>query len=257
MPRYLGQHFLNNETIIDRIIASSNISKEDVVLEIGPGEGVLTEKLCQKGEKIISIELDKKLETGLKNRFKNQENLEIIFDDILKINVPQILTDRNISSYKLVANIPYYITSKIIRLFLETKIKPNEIILMIQKEVAERIVAKPGEMSILSVSVQYYSDVQKIFDVSRENFNPPPEVDSSVIKIYNLKKTDPEKDKKFFRTVKAGFCARRKTLANNLANSFHLNKRDVEEKLAVAGLPPQIRSQELSIEDWIKIQQLF
>lgn len=257
MPRYLGQHFLNNPDIVDKIVESANIQKEDIVLEIGPGEGILTEKLAQKAQKIITIELDRKLENALLDKFKNQANLEIIFDDILKINLPQILKERNITSYKLVANIPYYITSKIIRLFLETKTQPQEIILMIQKEVAQRITAPKGSMSKLSASVQYYAQTEILFDVHRDNFDPPPEVDSSVIKIYDIEKRDSEESKRYFKILRAGFCARRKTLTNNLANSLHLKKETVGEILVNAGLSEKTRAQELSIEDWERLAQLF
>jgi 16S rRNA (adenine1518-N6/adenine1519-N6)-dimethyltransferase len=257
MPRYLGQHFLNNPDIVDAIIDSANIQPTDIVLEIGPGEGILTEKLCQRAQQVISIELDTKLESVLNEKFKSQKNLEIIFDDILKVNLPLLLKERKIHSYKLVANIPYYITSKIIRLFLETEIQPTEIVLMIQKEVAQRIVAIPGAMSKLSASVQYYARAEILFDVSRDNFDPPPEVDSSVIKISELNKFNKEADKRIFRIIKAGFCARRKTLVNNLANSFHQDKNEIQEKLSSIGLSSQTRAQELSIENWKNLADLF
>lgn len=257
MPRYLGQHFLNNPNIVDKIIESSQIQSMDVVIEIGPGEGVLTEKICPRAKNVIAIELDSKLQDTLQNKFNNQKNLEIIFDDILKINLPQLLKDRDIKNYKIIANIPYYITSKIIRLFLETTQQPNELILMIQKEVAQRIVAPVGKMSLLSTSVQYYAQAEILFDVTKDNFNPPPKVDSSVIKISQIKKNDPAKDKAFFRVVKAGFCARRKTLSNNLSNSFHLDKKEIEILMQKVELSSNIRAQELSIEDWQKLADLF
>jgi len=257
MPRYLGQHFLNNPQIIEQIIESSNIKSDEAVLEIGPGQGVLTEKLCEKSAQVIAIELDQKLRENLEKKFQNQKNLKIIFDDILKINLPQILRENKISNYKLIANIPYYITSKIIRLFLETEIQPMEIILMIQKEVAQRIVARPGQMSKLSAAVGYFAQAEILFDVERENFNPPPEVDSSVIRIFDIKKADSEESQKYFQIVRAGFCSRRKTLANNLANSFHLNKKEAAEKLEELGFTKNSRAQELSVADWKKLAQNF
>lgn len=257
MPRYLGQHFLNNSDIVDKIITASQIQPTDTVIEIGPGEGVLTEKICPKARQVIAIELDNKLGDILHAKFSQQANLEIIFDDILKVNLPQLLADRNIQNYKIIANIPYYITSKIIRLFLETAHQPSELIIMIQKEVAQRIVAPVGKMSLLSTSVQYYAQAEILFDVTKENFNPPPKVDSSVIKISNIRKNNPTEDKSFFRAVKAGFCARRKTLANNLSNSFHLDKKEIEKTLIEAGFSPNTRAQELSIEDWQKLAALL
>lgn len=257
MPRHLGQHFLNNSAIIDQIISSSNLNNGDVVLEIGPGEGVLTSALSKTANKVIAIEIDEKLIPNLKERFANKKNVTIINDDILKINLPSLLKDNETKSYKLIANIPYYITSKIIRVFLEAQIPPEEIILMIQKEVAERAVAGPGKMSKLSASVQYYGEAEYLFTVGKENFNPPPEVDSAVIKISNIKKVSKEESRKFFRVVRAGFCARRKTLANNISNSFHINKNEVQDKLKTAGISPAARAQELSIEEWRELSNIF
>jgi 16S rRNA (adenine1518-N6/adenine1519-N6)-dimethyltransferase len=159
----------------------------------------------------------------------------------------------------VIANIPYYITSKIIRLFLETENPPSEMILMTQKEVAERITEKAGKMSLLSVSVQYYADPKILFEVSRKSFFPVPEVDSAVIKIEKIKKQKAsiEETKNFFRIVKAGFSAKRKTLINNLSNSLHVEKNIIEEKIKTAGLKPTVRAQELSIEDWKTLSKNF
>jgi 16S rRNA (adenine1518-N6/adenine1519-N6)-dimethyltransferase len=160
--------------------------------------------------------------------------------------------------YKLVANIPYYITSPIIQLFLETKYPPLEMILMVQKEVAERIVAKPGQMSILAASVQFYARAELLFYVDKTAFWPVPEVDSAVIRISPIMDRGTQEDrKKFFRVVRAGFSAKRKTLVNNLASSFHLDKIAVEEKIKKAGLSPAVRAQELSVEDWKKLSSSF
>lgn len=260
MPTKLGQNFLKDEDIVKKIIASSNLTKDDFVIEIGPGKGVLTEELAKKAGKIVAIELDKNLFEKLGKKFEKQDNLVIINQDILKLNIPKLIQNSKLkvkNSYKVIANIPYYITSAIIRLFLETEIPPQEMILMIQKEVAERIVAKPGEMSILAVSVQYYAKAEILFHVPKEAFDPIPEVDSAIIKIITHPDSLPERDgdfaKKFFRIVKAGFSAKRKTLLNNLSNSLHLPKPEAEEKLKAAGIFPTARAQELSIEDWKKL----
>ncbi|KKQ15468.1 MAG: Ribosomal RNA small subunit methyltransferase A [Candidatus Moranbacteria bacterium GW2011_GWE1_36_7] len=153
----LGQNFLKDADVLGRIIKAANLSQDDVVIEVGPGQGVLTELLAGVCKKVIAIELDDRLIEPLHTKFVDNKNVEIIHDDILKINLPELLTTNNIQpiTYKVVANIPYYITAPIIRLFLETKIPPSEVIFMVQKEVAERICAKPGAMSILAVSVQY------------------------------------------------------------------------------------------------------
>jgi 16S rRNA (adenine1518-N6/adenine1519-N6)-dimethyltransferase len=257
MPQHLGQNFLNNSTIADNILRLANLYPADTVLEIGPGKGILTQKLCATGAKVIAVELDEKLKENLTEIFKNTPNLTIIYADILKINLSQLFKEHQVGNYKLIANIPYYITSKIIRLFLETTQKPSEIILMVQKEVAQRIIAPAGKMSKLSVSVQYYAHAEILFDVPRENFSPAPQIDSCVIKISAIKSIDPLKSKEFFKVVRSGFCARRKTLLNNLANSLHIDKDILEKNFNVLGLSTQTRAQELSIDAWIKLSELI
>ncbi|MFA7208657.1 MAG: 16S rRNA (adenine(1518)-N(6)/adenine(1519)-N(6))-dimethyltransferase RsmA [Parcubacteria group bacterium] len=256
----LGQNFLRDEKVLQKIINISALNAAGFVIEIGPGEGVLTEQLAQYAEKVIAIELDGELVPALAEKFKNNPNVEIIHEDILKINLPELLEKNQPSTpraYKVVANIPYYITSPIIRLFLEQTIQPEEIILMIQKEVAERIVAGPGQGSILSVSVQYYATAEIMFAVGKQAFFPVPKVDSAVIKIIPTRKFDKDQDKAFFRIVKAGFSAKRKTLLNNLSNSLQLDKSAVEEKLQSLGIAPTARAQELSLEKWKEIASQF
>lgn len=255
MPTRLGQNFLNDPVVLEKIIQASSLKETDFVVEVGPGKGVLTEQLAKHVEKVVAIELDDALVPVLTQKFADTKNVEIIHKDILKINLPKLLSDYKLqtTNYKLVANIPYYITSPIIRLFLEQEQQPQEIILMIQKEVAERIIEKPGKMSILSVSVQYYAQAEIMFSVSKNSFSPAPKVDSAVIKITPNKKFEKEIDKKFFRLVKAGFSAKRKTLLNNLTSSLQLEKNLVEEKIKKAGLQPAVRAQELSIEDWKRL----
>ncbi len=253
----LGQNFLKDESVLNRIIASAKLSKEDMVIEIGPGQGALTEKLAEVCKKVIAIEIDDRLIEPLHDKFVEDKNIEIIHDDILKLNLPELiekeLKENNVSSYKVVANIPYYITAPIIRLFLETKIPPTEVIFMVQKEVAERICAKKGEMSILAVSVQYYAKAEFLFTVFKESFDPVPKVDSAIIKItrnIEQEKISKEETKKFFRVVKSGFSAKRKTLINNLSNSLQLDKKEIEEKLLSLGFDANVRAQELGVEDW-------
>lgn len=254
MPTKLGQNFLRDADVIQKIINSADLQPNDFVIEIGPGEGVLTEELVKYAKKVIAIEIDPFLAKKLAEKFKNTPNVEIIMADILRINLPDLAAKYKIpdTKYKVVANLPYYITSPIIRLLLEAQIKPREIILMVQKEVAERIVAKPGKMSILAVSVQYYAEPKLLFEVSKKAFCPVPKVDSAVIKIVNIsqKNTSLEETKKFFRLVRAGFCAKRKTLANNTTSSLKIDKKLVEEKLKKIGLSSNVRAQELSVEKW-------
>lgn len=258
MPVKLGQNFLKNKSIARKIVGAANLSADDFVLEIGPGRGILTEELARKAGKVLAVEIDKVLSNLLLKKFSSKNNIEIVNEDVLKVNLKSY--NLKAKSYKVIANLPYYITSPIIRLFLEAENPPAEMILMIQKEVAERIVASPGKMSILAVSVQYYAKPEILFYVGRENFDPVPEVDSAVIRVIcNMKHEtrDKEFNKKFFRVVRAGFCAKRKTLVNNLANSFHLDKKEVEEKITSTGLGKNIRAQELSIVDWKKLVESF
>jgi len=257
MPTKLGQNFLSNIETVERIVNSAGLSKTETILEIGPGTGILTETLAKHIKQIIAIELDYSLASSLQTKFSNNPKVEIIQDDILKINIPKLLEDKFIKSYKVIANIPYYITSKILRLFLETEITPTEMILMVQKEVAERIVAKPGKMSKLAVSVQYYAKPKILFNVGKENFIPLPKVDSAIIQISDIdnKQFSKNENEKFFKFVRAGFCARRKTLLNNLTNSLHLPKNEIIKKLKASSLSLSVRAQELSVEDWKKLSE--
>lgn len=260
MPSKLGQNFLWNKDIVKRIVKLANLMPDDVVLEIGPGKGILTEELAKKARKVVAVELDEKLADYLKAKFKDVKNVEVIEKDILKTDIKEIIArcGSQVSGYKIVANIPYYITSLIIRYFLEKDFPPKEMILMIQKEVAERIIAGPGKHSILSLAVQYYANPELLFEVEKDNFNPIPEVDSAVIRItHKMKNMRKGEVDNFFRVVRAGFCAKRKTLANNLANSFHLDRKEVEERLKKNGIKPNIRAQELDIEGWKEVSYLF
>lgn len=260
LKKSLGQNFLNNPDIIEKIIEKSNLNTDDVVLEIGPGDGALTKSLIKNSGKVIAFEIDTDLIQSLEDQFTNADNFELINQDIRKINLPQFLIDNRVDKYKVIANLPYYITSFIIRFFLETVHPPSEIIFMVQKEVAERIVAQPGKMSILSVAVQYYGEPEYLFTVTAENFTPIPKVDSAVIRISNIQRTNKRnkiEDKLFFQLVKSGFSAKRKTLVNNLSNSLHLSKIDVIQKIKKINLDQNVRAQELSINDWQKLVKLF
>ena len=266
----LGQNFLRDKSVLEKIIQAAALKADDFVIEVGPGEGALTEELVKHANKVICIEKDDILAGNLARNFQfslgNFESISndlilnfknktaIISGDILEINLPKLIEKNNFQNYKVIANIPYYITSPIIQLFLETKYPPAVMILMVQKEVAERICAGPGQMSILAVAVQYYAHAELLFSVDRKSFWPAPEVDSAVIRItHNSKLITPDERKNFFKIVRAGFSAKRKTLANNLANSFQLEKSIMEELLKKANLAPNVRAQELSVENWKKI----
>ena len=281
----LGQNFLRDKNVVEKIISAVSACSGEVIVEVGPGEGVLTERLAESGATVIAVELDDRLIPVLKEKFRNFPNVYIVHEDILDIDMrevflrygvnPSVSKTRHLPSptpssrgldtsprageegeekmrYRLVGNLPYYITSPIIRKFLEGECPPTEMFLMTQKEVAERICAKPGKMSILAVAVQYYADPELLFAVPKESFDPVPKVASAFIKIENRKKKieNKEKEKEFFRVVKIGFSARRKTLANNLANGFCLEKADVVKRLAESGIPEKARAQDVSVEEW-------
>ena len=237
MKKYLGQHFLKNKKILEEIARLAELSKKDIVLEIGPGHGELTEFLAQAAGKVIAVEKDRELIPFLEEKFKNQKNVKIISGDILKIR------NLRVKNYKIVANIPYYITSRFLRTFLEanppTGGKPKLMVLMVQYEVAKRICAKPPEMNLLALSVQAYARPKFIRKVSRGNFSPPPEVDSAVIKITHGRPA-PQAEK-ILKIARRAFQQKRKMLRHSLKGldlpAQHQNKRP----------------QELSLEDWKKI----
>lgn len=254
----LGQNFLIDEKVLGAIVKSADIGKGDIVLEIGPGLGVLTEELSKKCGKVIAVEKDKKLAkflAELKNKKCLGGNVEIINGDILKLNIEEIIKKHGVGGdYKLVSNIPYYITSPVIKLFLESKIQPKLIILLIQKEVADRICATAGKMSVLALSVQIYGQPEIVDYVSRTSFYPQPEVDSAILKIKNIKRDFPDDYYgKIFRIIKIGFSSKRKTLVNNLSAGLRVEKNQASEILKKAGIDPCFRAQELDLKDWEKL----
>ena len=251
-----GQNFCIDQEVINRMIKAAGLTGRDTVLEVGPGFGFLTLELIKKAARVIAIELDKKLFCHLKNLAGVNNNLEIIQADILKLKIE----DLDLSDYKIVANLPYGISSAFLKKFLTADSQPETITLLLQKEVAERLCALPGQMSLLSVSVQLYGQPRIISSVNARSFYPQPKVESSIIHIKNIRPFPFVKEiteKKYWSVVKAGFCSKRKTCENNLANSFHLPKAEVRKKLQKAGLDPNVRAQELSINGWLKLAKLF
>ncbi len=278
----LGQNFLINKKVLFKIINSADIAKKDTILEIGPGLGTLTLELAKKAKKVITVEKDPKMIEILKETLKSFKNVKIIQGDILKYNfqfsisnleplrfarcnsfgIKQSIFNFQFSKkYKIVANLPYYIVSPVIRKFLESKYPPKEMFLMVQKEVAQRICAKPSKMSILAVAVQFYAEPKILFKVSKGSFWPQPKVDSAFLKIKpfsNPKEVNPDL---FFKIVKAGFSHPRKQLANNLSkelalsppNGLKLNKEQIKTLLLDIGIEPSIRAEALTIDDWIKL----
>ncbi len=248
-----GQNWLRDEYTLDLIVDSANLTIADTVLEVGPGLGALTQKLVQKAGKVVAVEADQDLIPHLLDQAAKTSNLEIVAGDILKYDPDQLP-----KNYKVVANIPYYLTSNLIRNLLEAKNPPGLMVLLVQKEVAERIVAKPGQMSVLSFSVQYYAKANIVASVAKELFDPIPKVDSAIIKIeHQLSPTFEADTKKLFRLVKAGFGEKRKMLRNSLSGGLGISTSQVEELLQNAKLSKTARAQELSMDAWERLYREY
>lgn len=245
----LGQNFLVDLKVLSEIIRAADLCNNDEVLEIGPGLGTLTQKLCQRAKKVIAVEKDEKLAEILEKNINDCKNLKIINADILRIKTHKLIP----KIYKLVANLPYNITSPVLKEFLTAKNKPSLMVVMVQKEVATRICSLPGQMSILSIMVQLYSDPKIVEIIEPSSFFPAPKVQSAILKIDNIKPKLEIDEKKFFRCVKIGFASRRKTLLNNLSAGYRIDKKEAKVILEKMNLKQTIRGQELSIDDWIKI----
>ena len=248
-----GQNFLINKDIIDEIIEKSEITENDVVIEIGPGLGTLTKELLKTAKKVIAVELDEDMIDVLQKRFMD-EKLELVNDDILKVDISEFT--KKYGPVKVVANLPYYITTPIVMKLLESGYDITSITVMVQKEVGERIcsTSKDRENSAITISVNYYANARIIIDVPKENFLPSPEVDSVVIKLDILKNPPVSlvNKAKFFALVKAAFSQRRKTINNSLASGGY-DKKKIKEVLAKLGLDPKLRAEDLSIQDYANI----
>ena len=256
--RSKGQNFLIEEDVYNKIVESAEINLDDTVLEVGPGLGFLTFKLAKKAKKVLAVEVDKKIADFLQTLIigNKVKNIKIFNKDILKARGDNF---SKIGKYKIVSNLPYNITSIFLRKFLSLSNKPEIIVLMLQKEVVERIMAKPPKMSLLAISVQFYAEVEKIVDVKRDYFYPAPEVDSAVIKITPNKKLlkNYEEEKKFFKILRIAFSSKRKMLKNNLANGLKIDIKKIEKILIDLNLNTKIRSEQLEISEWLKIFQFL
>lgn len=249
--RSKGQNFLIVEEYYDRIIEAAELNKKDRVLEVGPGLGFLTAKLAQHAGQVTAVELDDKLANLLKTAISSQKtaNVQVMNGNVLDLKI------EGKEKYKIVANLPYNITSAFLRKFLSrTSSKPELMVLMLQKEVAERICAKPGEMSLLAVSIQAYATAEIIDFVPAKAFYPAPEVESAVIRIKTQESKIKDVDEKaFFQLVRIGFSAKRKKLANNLSAGFRIAQKEATDWLERAGFDISLRAQELSVTDWVKL----
>lgn len=250
MPnKSLGQHWLKDRLILEAIADCADISDSDTVLEIGPGLGTLTSVLLDRAQAVDAVEFDPELARKLPGQFPGK-NLKVHQADILSFDLSTLP-----ANYKVVANVPYYITSKIVQLLSETTNPPSISVLLVQKEVAERLAAQPGDMSVLSISAQVFHEVELGPLVPAEYFTPPPKVDSQVVVLRRRAESliPPERQKAFFRLVKAGFAERRKKLRSSLAAGLHLKKKDIDTLLESAGVDSEARAQELSIKQWQRL----
>lgn len=254
MPnKSLGQHWLHDRTILGDIADLAQISGEDTVLEIGPGLGTLTSILLQKSKKVIAVEFDEALAQKLPSQFPGK-NLEVHNEDILSFNLLQLP-----SGYKVVANVPYYITSKIIHTLMNAENKPSVAVLLVQKEVAQRLAAAAGDMSILAISAQVYAEVSLGEVVPAKFFTPPPKVDSQTVILKTRAKPmlESAREKQFFRVIKAGFSAKRKKLRSSLSGGLGISKPALEVLLQKSNISPDQRAEDLSIEEWKKITDIL
>lgn len=259
----LGQNFLNDMGVIEAIIEGSQIGPEDLVIEIGPGMGVLTAAAAEFAGKVVAVEIDTRLMPVLKETLAGYFNITVLNQDIMKTDLPALIAEHfdadGEGKVRIVGNIPYYITTPILMMLLESRVEAETITLMMQKEVADRIEAQPGSRTYgaLSVAVSYYCSVERIADVPKECFSPPPKVDSAVLCMTRRKEPPvPVTDEKlFFDIVKAGFGKRRKTLTNALTGLHELTKDDAKEILEKAGVAPSRRAETLDLQEFALIAE--
>lgn len=250
MPKKeLGQHWLKDRSILQAIVDDADIQSTDVVLEIGPGLGTLTSLLLAQAEQVIAVEFDEELARKLPGQFPGKK-LTVHHQDILSFNLSELP-----AGYKVVANVPYYITSKIVQKLMTADNKPSTVVLLVQKEVAERIAAKPGDMSMLALSAQIFAEARLGVKVGRDYFTPPPKVDSQVVvlKVRDEPLIPPDDQAAFFRLTKAGFVAKRKKLRSSIAAGLSISKPAAEELLNHASINPDKRAEDLSIDDWRRL----
>lgn len=262
----LGQNFLIDDNVVESIVDTGNISNEDLVIEIGPGLGTLTKPLLEKAGKVICIELDKRMVKILEDRFSLYNNFELIQKDVLKVDLKELIEknkkEEHFKKAKIVANLPYYITTPIIMKLLEEELDLDSITVMIQKEVADRLIATPGdkETGAITYSIYYYSEAEAVLEVPNDSFIPEPEVTSKVIKL-NIRKNPPidVKNKEvMFRIIKCAFMQRRKTLLNALTNAkVFINKEEGIGILNKLNLDENVRAEKLKIEDFANIANMI
>jgi 16S rRNA (adenine1518-N6/adenine1519-N6)-dimethyltransferase len=250
--KWFGQHFILSKSALRKMVEATEIKSKDIIIEIGPGLGTLTQELAETQAKIFAIEKDELMMEILKDTLKNFNNVEIIQSDARQLSILRIHSG-NEGKYKIVANLPYNIATFLIHQWLESDSPPQSMVLMIQKEVAQRMVAKPPRGNLLGLSVQFYADAEIIDYVSKKSFWPAPKVDSAIIKIIPRKKPEEELIKNFFKIAKAGFSSPRKQLAGNLTKNLKLPKEKILQIFQKIGVPEKARAENLSLENWLNL----
>jgi len=270
----LGQNFLVDQAVLHKIVAAAELTPQDIVLEIGAGLGTLTRELARSAAHVVAVELDRRLMPVLQSVLSDLDNVTLVQGDILDLNpaslihtasplpqspIPNLQSPVSNPHYKVVANLPYYITSAVLRHLLEASLKPHRMVLTVQREVAERIVAAPGQMSLLAVSVQFYGQPRRLFRIKPGSFYPSPSVESAVVQVdlHTTPRVRVEDPTGFFRVVRAGFSQRRKQLRNSLAAGLGRSPEEVVARLTEAGVDPRRRAQTLSLEEWARVARVL
>lgn len=260
----LGQHFLVDEAVLERILSAAELNPGDIVIEIGSGLGILTEALAKQGARVIGVELDAKLVALLRKRLAGFPDVKIVHADILKVTPGQLLQDNLpacdlVRGYKVIANLPYYITSPVLSHFLEAQPRPSKMVIMVQKEVGEAIAAAPGKMRLLSVRAQFYSRPAIVSYVPAASFYPPPKVNSAILRldVYSQPPVEVSDVVGFFDIVMHGFRSPRKQIRNSLAHSLEMPPGQVASLLEKAGIEPRRRAETLSLEEWRELWRIF
>ena len=254
----LGQHFLVDSSYLKTICAKAELSKEDILIEVGPGLGMLTEALLEEAGRVIAVELDTALTNALTQSLSGSSNLTLVNADILE-TTPEQLLGAGVTSYKLVANLPYNIASPVLRRFLEARFKPSLIVVMVQREVAKNMMAAAPNMNLLAIGVQLYGKPKIVRKVPPDAFYPRPKVDSAIVRIdvYDEPSVDVGDIEAFFKIARAGFGNKRKQLRNSLAHGLDISPKTVEELLNKAGISHQRRAQTVTLDEWAGISKLF
>lgn len=259
----LGQNFIIDETVCPEMAAHLNADKKTGVLEIGAGIGVLTKELCKTAKKVVSVEIDSKLYPVLEETLGDFDNFELVEGDVMKLDLKALINEKfsDCESVKICANLPYYITSPVIMLLLESRLGADEIVVMVQREAADRLTAELGTRNsgAVSAAVQYYAKAEMLFDVGRECFMPSPKVDSAVIKItpYAEPKYNVKNEKDFFSLIRAAFSQRRKTLVNSVSSTLGISKDKITAALNKLEIEPNVRAENLSMEDYVNLYGLL